>query len=179
MPYPRFIFRNTTRSVLFPSRGQLWLASAKRWCGALLFPRPVPPCNRLAQTMNTSLRFTDHLGVAVAAACSLHCLCMPILLTISTVAVTAEDLAKPTEYLLLASSFLLGSLNLTHSWLCRHRRLHCLGLFLAGFSLFAIRDHLPTEALTIVISLIGGFLVSLAHLRNLRLCRESPCCNPG
>jgi hypothetical protein len=33
------------------------------------------------------------------AACSLHCLCMPILLTISTVAVTAEDLAKPTERL--------------------------------------------------------------------------------
>ena len=34
------------------------------------------------------------------------------------------------------------------------------------------------EVRTIVISLIGGFLVSLAHLRNLRLCRESPCCNP-
>lgn len=129
--------------------------------------------------MKSSLRFTGHMGVAVAAACSLHCLCMPILLTISTVAVTAEDLAEPTEYLLLASWFLLGSLNLTHSWLCRHRRLHCLGLFLAGFSLFAIRDHLPAEALTIVISLIGGFLVSLAHLRNLRRLQGVSLLQPG
>lgn len=139
------------------------LATASHQTGSNLKLRSCIPC-------------PDRLAMGVSVVCTLHCFCIPFLLTISAFTPVVSLLSEPIEYLFLCTSFLLGIGNLSYCSLRRHHRCECLALFAVGFSMLSGRDHLR-GSLGTAAGLAGGGLVATAHWRNSRLLRRAECCD--
>ncbi|MCU1325599.1 MAG: MerC protein [Bryobacterales bacterium] len=120
--------------------------------------------------------FIDKIAIGVGAACGIHCLCVPLLLTISAISGTVGRYSETVEYIFLACSFLFGTLNLLYSYRAKHHRPGCIGFFVVGFLMICAKERIPGNALAATVGIGGGALIATAHFRNLHLCRRGICC---
>jgi len=119
-------------------------------------------------------RWVDSLGTAGAALCAIHCALLPIALLLLPM-LSLGVLASPgfeIGFVLIAT--ILASASLWHGY-THHRAYHAFlwlvpGLLLLWSGIFVEALHHPVVAHAITMSL-GGSLVSLAHLANMRLSR--------
>ncbi len=84
-------------------------------------------------------------------------------------------LSEPMELGFILLAFVLGVANLSFSWWRTHHRPECLLLFAVGMALILVRDHIAGTVMSAGVSVCGGVLIGLAHLRNIRLVRKCGC----
>lgn len=115
-------------------------------------------------------RFTDYTSISLAGICIVHCFMVPLLLVLSPVGalfVFEEIFHELLLPLVIPASFLAILLG------CRHHRdptvllLAALGLAFLLVGVFSTEESKET-----VLTLIGSFIMIIAHVRNFRLCNK-------
>ena len=136
--------------------------------------RPILSTHQQAGRWSLS-RWVDSLGSVGAMLCAVHCALLPIALALLPV-LGLGILASPTfevSFVLFATALAITSLLHGHR---RHRAYRAMAILAPGLLalwlgvfLPAIHDRAWAHALTMS---LGGSLVALAHLVNLRLTQE-------
>lgn len=108
----------------------------------------------------------DAFGFSASLLCALHCLAMPVLL--SVVPITGvQFLDNPLiEYSFIVLSLVVAGSSLIRSYFKYHRDAFPLQLLSAGF-LFIIGGRFPGhEGAEGILTAIGGICIALAHYTN-------------
>lgn len=117
-------------------------------------------------------RLLDRLGASGSLLCAIHCALLPVLIAALPSLGIAAWLSDGFERGFVAFASLLGVFSLAWGYR-RHRTLRALGLLLPGLvALWAGVLYLPLHESVVphaVAMTLGGTLVGLAHLVNLRL----------
>jgi hypothetical protein len=118
----------------------------------------------------------DRAGIALAAACALHCLAAPLL----AVSVQAVAAAERTELMVLTSSLVLSGSVVAAHCLRRGARRAVWGAFVSGAVLLCAPIVLAVpEPIEPVVGVAGSGLIVVAHALRLAGCRcrkEGPRC---
>ena len=117
-------------------------------------------------------RLLDRLGAYGSIACAIHCALLPVLIALLPslgVALFAGD-ALEQAFVVFASLLGLGSLSWSYR---RHRAVRALGLLVPGLLVLWVGVLYPPLHHSVVphavAMTLGGTLVGLGHLANLRL----------
>ncbi len=120
----------------------------------------------------------DKLGVWASAACFVHCILSPVLLSLSIVSVHFLPSEERTHRFLALVVALLGAIALANGFR-RHRRWRVLVLMIAGLSCLIGTawwgDLLPTHSAEVLLTLFGSCFMIAAHRINHTFCRQCPC----
>lgn len=117
-------------------------------------------------------RLLDRLGATGSLVCAAHCALLPLLIaalpTLGIAAATGEQL----ELAFVGFATLLGLFSLVWGYR-RHRAMRALGLLMPGLVLLWLGILIPgihhQPVPHAVVMTLGGTLVGLGHLANLRL----------
>ena len=117
-------------------------------------------------------RWLDRFGAAGSLVCAAHCALLPLLIAALPSLGLASWLGEAFEVGFVAFASLLGLFSLIWGYR-RHRALRALGLLLPGLAILWLgvlyaplhQSQLPHA----VVMTLGGTLVGLAHLANLKL----------
>lgn len=125
----------------------------------------------------------DRIGATGSLLCAIHCAVLPVLIVALPSLGLAAWLGHGFELGFVAFATLLGLYSLVRSYR-RHRFIGALRLLVPGLALLwagafyePLHDALVPHAITMT---LGGTLVGLAHLVNLRLqsLHDATCCAP-
>ena len=122
--------------------------------------------------------YLDRIGVFLSATCLLHCLALPVLLTIAPIT-QAGLLDEQTFHLVLLWFILPVSLIALGIGCRQHKDLLILLLGGTGLSLLLFtglvgHSILPPTAERGV-TIVAGLILAAAHLRNFKICRATNC----
>ena len=121
----------------------------------------------------------DRAGIALAAACALHCIATPMLA--ASLQVAGVFTSERTELVFLASSLLISGTTILATCLRRGARGVVWASFVVGASLLiSARSGVEwAELMEQPLVLAGAGLIVMAHVANLFYCRcskEEPSC---
>lgn len=121
--------------------------------------------------MIRTLELGDRAGIAVAAACALHCLAAPVLGT--SLQIAGVLLSEGAELAFLSTSLLVSGTTVLATCLRRGGRAAVWATFLVGAALLvsARSGTAWAERLEPALVFGGAGLVAAAHVVNLRHCR--------
>ncbi|WP_147652137.1 MerC domain-containing protein [Vulcaniibacterium gelatinicum] len=126
----------------------------------------------------------DRLGALGSLLCAAHCALLPLLVAVLPPLGVAVWLGDGFERGFVIFATLLGLFSLLWGYR-RHRAVRALGLLVLGLAaLWAGLLYAPLHQSLLphaVVMTLGGTLVGLAHLANLRLsdgCAQDACCAP-
>lgn len=121
----------------------------------------------------------DRLGVWTSAACVIHCMVTPVLLSISAVSAHFLPSEERTHRALAVIIATLGALALVKGYR-NHRHLRVLFFMLAGLAcIFAGAywgDRLPSHRAEILVTFTGSCFMITAHRLNHTFCRNCRTC---
>lgn len=114
----------------------------------------------------------DAFGFTASVLCAIHCMAVPVLLTVSTWG-WLEILNDPSiEMTVVVTSALLAIISIVPSYFRHHRSLKAIVLVASGFALIAV-GRLQTDRIAeILFTSIGAAVVGSAHYLNWRLYRN-------
>ena len=119
-----------------------------------------------------SHRWLDRFGAVGSLACAVHCALLPVLIAALPSLGIAAWLSDGFERGFVLFATLLGLFSLIWGYR-RHRALRALGLLLPGLAILWLSVlYLPLHTSTVphaIAMTLGGTLVGLGHLVNLRL----------
>lgn len=116
----------------------------------------------------------DSIGFFASTICAVHCMAVPMLLTISTWG-GLQILNDPSiEWTVLSISALLALFSLVPSYFRHHKRLKAILLVAGGFMLIGIGRLETDQVFEIVFTSTGAATVGFAHYINWRLFRNCP-----
>ena len=122
--------------------------------------------------VHRSHRLLDRLGAAGSLLCAIHCALLPLAIAMPSAGSIAKWLGDGFEFGFVVFASCVGVFSLVWGYR-RHGAVRALGLLLTGLAvlwlgiLYAPLHHAAIpHALTMT---LGGTLVGLAHLANLRL----------
>lgn len=115
----------------------------------------------------------DNLGICVSTLCAIHCLLTPILLLLLPFASLAFLEGELFEISLLVLSFVLAAASLVFSFFRNHHNSTPMILAGIGFVFFMFGKAIHIEEVEIILSVIGGSFVVIAHYRNLKLIKKT------
>ena len=128
--------------------------------------------------LEQGMGWADRLGVIASAACVVHCLLMPVVLSASAVLAHALPGEERTHRMLAVAVALLGTVALL-SGFRRHRRWQVLGWMVCGVGCIAGAawwgDRLPSHAWEVGVTMAGSVMMVLAHRLNHTFCRSCVC----
>ena len=121
----------------------------------------------------------DKLAIGLALACALHCLVVPVMVSLYPSVITASLQDERIHLALLTFVIPISVLSLTLG--CRlHKRLPVVSLGAAGIFvliLSALLGHdLGSKSLEVAGTLLGSGLVASSHVLNFKLCRATHSC---
>ena len=130
------------------------------------------------RSFSTAMPYLDRIGVFLSATCLLHCLALPVLLTIAPI--TQTGLMDEQTFHLVLLWFILPVSLIALGIGCRQHKdliivlLGGTGLSLLLFAGLLGRTYLspPTER---VLTVVAGLILAAAHLRNFKICRATNC----
>lgn len=124
-------------------------------------------------------KLTDTAAIALSFLCTLHCLALPLILTlIPGMAVLSLDNEAVHLWLIVAAiptsayALTLGCRQHRQAYIPLVSAFGIVCLFLALFWAHEIFGDAGEKALT----LIGAWLVAYGHYRNYKLCQHENCC---
>ncbi len=124
-------------------------------------------------------RSVDHLGVFASAACFVHCLATPILLSFSAVYAHFLPSEEHTHRLLAVAVTVIGAVSLGMGYR-RHKRRLTLALMAVGLLLIFtgayFGDRLPSHVCEVAITLAGSCFMISAHRLNHTFCGRCKSC---
>ena len=122
--------------------------------------------------------WSDRLGIYASAACLVHCLLTPILLSVSVVAAHLLPTEAHTHRVLAVGIAAVGGLAVIRG-LRRHRRTIVLWLMAAGLTCITLAaflgDTLPAHWMEVATTVCGSGLLIAAHRLNHTFCRTCAC----
>lgn len=130
-----------------------------------------------AETADAHAGKFDGLALTLSAVCLVHCLALPVALSLApTLAAGLLDHGDFHKLMLIVA--LPASLLAFGIGCRRHRRLDVpvlggLGLAMLVFAAYAA--HAWDGELERYVTVAGGLILSLAHIQNFRACRHSDC----
>jgi hypothetical protein len=142
--------------------------------------------NGLPRSQGWSLtRFGDSLGALAAGVCAAHCALLPIVLALLPTLGVGVLASREFEFLYVAFATVLALLSLVQGYR-RHRIYRALGYAVpgllavwAGVLVTVVHENVLAHA---VVMTIGGTLIAVAHLVNLKLTHRhhaaKNCCPP-
>jgi len=113
----------------------------------------------------------DATGFWVSIICGLHCIAMPVLISIAAISLTASQHTS-IEYSILGLSSVLGIGSLLPSFFRHHRNIMPVAILLIGFLSIAL-GHFLIENFESFSTAIGASLIACAHVVNFRMCKKS------
>ena len=122
--------------------------------------------------------YLDRIGVFLSATCLLHCLALPVLLTIAPI--TQTGLLDEQTFHLVFLWFILPVSLIALGIGCRqHKDLLILLLGGTGLSLLLFAGLVGHIVLTPTaergVTIVAGLILAAAHLRNFKICRATNC----
>lgn len=128
-------------------------------------------------------RFVDRFGATASFLCAIHCALLPVVFGVLPALGLAFLADHAFERAFVGFAIVLASLSLAVGWR-QHGSLRALWFLAPGIALLVCGlvidgDHASPTGHAILVS-IGGTLVALAHLVNLRLAQahvHGPACN--
>jgi uncharacterized membrane protein YfcA len=124
-----------------------------------------------------SLR-ADRLGIVASAACFVHCILTPIVLSFASVwahYIPSEEKFHRTLAVLVAA---IGGFAIFTGY-SRHRRKRVLLLMASGLVCISAGawwgDRLPSHLAEVAVTLVGSCLMISAHLINHTFCKHCEC----
>jgi uncharacterized membrane protein YfcA len=122
----------------------------------------------------------DRVGIFASAACFVHCLVTPVVVSLMAVYAHFLPSEEHTHRVMAIVVTLLGALALATGYR-RHKRRSVLALMALGLTLiFAgafFGDRLPSHWCEIFITLAGSSCMIAAHRRNHTFCSRCENCN--
>lgn len=125
-----------------------------------------------------SSAWLDTVGMAASWLCTIHCLALPLAISILPLIGLSFLLSETTERAFIGISILIAGLSLMPAYFRQHGNIRALLFFTSGISLI-ITSHLLFEESILfkaIFLLAGGALITTAHFVNRRLCRECNSC---
>ena len=121
----------------------------------------------------------DKVAIGLSLACALHCLVVPVIVSLYPSVITAGLQDERIHLALLAFVIPISAFSLTMG--CRqHSKLPVISVGAAGIFvliLSALLGHeLGGESLEVAGTLLGSGLVACSHVLNFKLCRASDGC---
>ncbi len=114
----------------------------------------------------------DGLGFVAAALCAIHCISLPLLLSIGALSGLAWLENEALEMAFVGASVIIAFSSLVPSYFKNHRRPDALLMSGLGFALIVV-SHLFVESLEPILMFIGGSCIAFAHWHNWRLTRRT------
>jgi MerC mercury resistance protein len=117
----------------------------------------------------------DLLGTCVSLVCALHCLTVPLLVTVLPLAGAGRILGGSLEVLFIAASVALATGSLCWGFR-RHRRWRVLIVLGAALTMIAVGRFLASDPYELVCVVMGAAVLAGGHLLNRYLCRTCVVC---
>lgn len=124
----------------------------------------------------------DRLGISASTLCAIHCLALPLLISILPAIGLGFFVETPFEGVMIATSITIAAISLGSSWRL-HRRWNALMMMTSGallliFNFLGHESHAPViETLHPWIAGLAGLMIASAHWINLRICRSCTACD--
>ena len=130
------------------------------------------------QPFSAAMPYLDRIGVFLSATCLLHCLTLPVLLTIAPITQTGL-LDEQTFHLVLLWFILPVSLIALGIGCRQHKDLLILVLGGTGLCLLLFAGLIGHTVLSPSaergVTIVAGLILAAAHLRNFKICRATNC----
>jgi hypothetical protein len=121
----------------------------------------------------------DRVGVLASAACFIHCLAMPVLLSLSSVSMHFLPSEESTHRVLAVSIALIGGIAILSGYR-RHRRPSVLVFLSIGMTFISIGafwgNYLSSHTTEVLITLAGSLCLIAAHRKNHTFCSSCQQC---
>jgi MerC mercury resistance protein len=117
----------------------------------------------------------DLLGTCVSLVCALHCLTVPLLVTVLPLAGAGVVLGGSLEVLFIAASVALATGSLCWGFR-RHRRWRVLIVLGAALTMIAVGRFLASDPYELVCVVMGAAVLAGGHLLNRYLCQTCVVC---
>jgi uncharacterized membrane protein YfcA len=121
----------------------------------------------------------DRIGIVASSVCFVHCLAMPVVLSLSAVCAHFLPTEEHTHRVLAVGVTLIGAFALGTGYR-KHKQRSVLWLMASGLTLIFtgafVGDHLPSHWVEVAITLIGGVCMITAHRKNHTFWRECTTC---
>lgn len=123
---------------------------------------------------NISHEMVDNVGAVLSCACAIHCVAMPLLLTVLPLLGLGFLASERAELIIFgAVALAMGSLV----WGARHhRRWRAFLILVVAIAFIAIANVATEGIVEVVLHGTGGILLAAAHLLNRHLCKTCPAC---
>jgi len=136
-----------------------------------------------AQPESTQLpQDLDKLAIMFSATCLVHCLALPLLVTLFPI--TQSSLLEEQSFHLLMLWVIVPTSLVALTLGCtKHKDRSTIALGAVGLISLTLTALLGHDYLTASgekwITITAGLLLSLAHIRNFLICRKAACCHPA
>lgn len=128
------------------------------------------PANQPSATTNK----LERLGFWLSLACAIHCLAMPLVITLLPFVGSTFLADHQTEFWILGSSWLLAGLLLYKDFR-KHRHVFPLLLLLASIGTKLIEVFVLGESFEQILAPIGGVLIAVAYYFNWKYNAQCAC----
>ena len=119
--------------------------------------------------------FVDTTGACLSFACAVHCLAMPLLVTVLPLIGLGFLVGERAEFVIIISAVALAIGSL--AWGVRHHRSWRAFLILLVALTFIVTARTAVEgSFEVIFHGAGGILLASAHLVNRHLCKTCPMC---
>ncbi len=124
------------------------------------------------------IKIIDKIGMITSFTCAIHCMLLPILVTILPYLGMAFFVNETFEIIMLLISFILAILSLCLGFkIHRNKRMFFLFSFGISFLLLGRLIHENTNNIYgLIILFCGGILISASHYINRSLCNKCTGC---
>lgn len=126
--------------------------------------------------INNARLMMDKLGIWISGLCALHCIALPIVLSIAPLMADSFVAAEWFEHSILSLSMLIGLSALLIGYFRYHKQFYPIIALIIGGIIYWQKDIFGHAFEPITIAL-GASLIIAAHLVNLRLCRACKECD--
>ncbi|MCW8090885.1 MerC domain-containing protein [Alteromonas sp. ASW11-130] len=114
----------------------------------------------------------DKLGIWVSGLCALHCLSLPILVPLIPLVAASFFAQAWFERTILSISILVGLVALVSGAIRQHGQVYPVILLISGATIYWFKNIFGESFEPFTIA-FGALLIAIAHVSNLRLCRQS------
>jgi hypothetical protein len=128
-------------------------------------------------TSNTFLRLADRFGCSLSVACALHCLAMPLVVTLLSITPLAEEIELP----MIVVALVVAAVTFSAGFV-RNTAFVPLALFLVAGPLMITSRCVRHAWAETGLLVAGAVLLGIGHVVNLRrghLCSAASTCSEG
>jgi hypothetical protein len=114
----------------------------------------------------------DVFGFSTSLLCAIHCLALPLLMTVSTWSGLEILHNDSVELTVLSFGLVFAIVSIVPSYFRCHRNKNAIVLVIMGFSLIALARMVISPSGEMIVSAMGATTIGYAHFLNWRLCRN-------